>query len=98
MDIKEFDNDAETASDADYFAFVEWLSERTVEELKSAKGSGERQNEALRRYFETGEKANVTAGELVDFLCVSAPSLLDRAGYDGAEADDVMSILENFSL
>ncbi|HXI53089.1 MAG TPA: hypothetical protein VNH84_16350 [Candidatus Saccharimonadales bacterium] len=35
----------------------------------------------------------ISHGELIDFLSVSSPSVLDRAGYSNAEAEQVMKSL-----
>ena len=94
MDYSKFDNDADT-SDEEYFAFVEWLSAQTAEELRQARGEPEKQKQALCRYYKRGERANLTAGELIDFLGVSSPSILDRAGCDEEEADALMQISDN---
>ncbi len=91
MKLETFDNDA-YSSDDDYFAFVEWLSELTATELRQAKGNPEQQKQALCRYYKRGEQANLTPSELIDFLGVSAHSILERAGYDEAEGDAVMEI------
>ena len=89
MDYDRFDNDSDT-SEADYRAFVEWLSEGAVTEFRQARGDAERQKQVLCRYYKRGLRANLTTGELVDFLGVSSRSILDRAGYDEDESDAVM--------
>ena len=92
MDYNKFDNDAEDASDEEYFAFVACLSELTAGELKQAKHSREAQKLALCRYYKRGERANLTASELIDFLGVSSPCILEQAGYDEEEGDALMQI------
>ncbi len=96
MDFANYDNDA-NPSDADYFAFVAWLSDLTAQELVQAKGSPRQQKRALCRYYKRGERAHLTAGELIDFLAVSTPSILDQAGYDDEEADAIMQISDGLS-
>ncbi len=86
MDFNKFDNDADESAD-NYFAYVAWLSELTAEDLRRVKGSREQQKQALCRYYKHGEQANLTAGELIDFLGVSSPSILDMAGYTEEEGD-----------
>ena len=95
MDCETFDNDA-NPSDEDYFAFVAWLSNLAASELREAKGDQDKQKEALLRYYRRGEKANLTASELVDFLAVSTPSILDKAGYTEQESDVLMKISDQF--
>ena len=37
-------------------------------------------------YFQRGEHEGISHGELIDFLGVSSPSVLDRAGYTNEQA------------
>jgi hypothetical protein len=97
MDYETFDNDSGDASDADYTAFVEWLSEHAATELREAKGNPQQQKQALCRYYRRGLRASLTAGELVDLLGVSSPSILDRAGYNEEEGAVVMAISDSLS-
>jgi len=45
------------------------------------------------RYFQHGEREGISHGELIDFLGVSTPSVLDRADYTELEAQSVMDAL-----
>lgn len=45
------------------------------------------------RYFESGDHEGISHGELIDFLGISSPSVLDRAGYSDSEAQRVMDAL-----
>lgn len=76
----------------EYRAFVDWLSGIAASELRTARGNREQQIQALRRYYARGERANLTVGELVDFLGVSTPSILDTAGYTDEEALAAMEL------
>jgi hypothetical protein len=91
LDYETYDKDS-NSSDADYTGFVEWLSNLTATELRGAKGDPEKQTLALCWYYKRGERANLTAGELIDFLGVSSPSILGKAGYTDEEGDAVMEI------
>jgi hypothetical protein len=91
-----FDNDA-NASEADYSAFVQWLSEHTAAELRQAQGNREQTKRVLCRYYKRGMRANLTTGELIDFLGVSTPSILDKAGFDDEQADKVMAISDSLT-
>ncbi|BDI30966.1 hypothetical protein CCAX7_30170 [Capsulimonas corticalis] len=91
VDYENFDNDS-GSSDEEYSAFVEWLSELTAMDLREAKGDPEKQKQALCRYYKRGERANLTIGELIDFLGVSSPSIIDMADYTEEEGDDLMQI------
>lgn len=96
MDYNKFDNDT-NPSDDDYFDFVQWLSEATAVELAQAKGNREQLKNALCRYYKRGLRANLTTSELIDFLGVSTPSILDEAGFDEQEADEVMSLSDTLT-
>jgi hypothetical protein len=97
MDYDTFNNHSEDRTEEEYFAYVDWLSEQTAAALSEAKGDPEAQKQALCRYYKRGERANLTPGELIDFLGVSTPSILDDAGYDEAEADALMQISDNLT-
>ena len=97
MDYEKFDNDDPETSDDDYSEYVEWLSERTAEQLHQAKGDAVKERLALCRYYKRGEKANLTMGELIDFLAVSSPSIFDMAGYTDEESDPVMLISDGLT-
>lgn len=92
MDYNKFDNDNPDTSDAEYFAFVAWLSAKTAEELRQAKGNADAQKQALCRYYKRGACASLSTGELVDFLGVSSPSIIEDAGYDEEEGDALMQM------
>jgi hypothetical protein len=96
MNFEHYDNDM-NPSDADYFAFVNWLSEKTADELRTAKGDNQREEEALRRYYQRGEHANLTLAELIDFLCVSSPSILQEAGYSDEQAGAILLISDRLT-
>lgn len=93
-DFSKFDNDTDP-SDEDYAAFVEWLSERTASELRQAKGDVELQKKCLYRYYRQGEHAHLSAEELIDFLGVSTPSILEIAGYNEEEAAALMALSDS---
>ena len=97
MDVDAFDNDAEGTTEADYSAFVTWLSERTAAELRQAKGDPFVEKQALCRYYQRGERAHLTPGELIDFLAVSTPCILDDANYSDAEAESLMQISDSLT-
>ncbi len=96
INYESYDNDT-NPSDDDYFAFVNWLRARTTHELRQAEGDPERQKQALIRYYRQGEQSNLTAGELIDFLGVSSPSILEMAGYTDEEGDAVMEISDSIT-
>ena len=88
--LTDFDAD-ENDSDEDYFAFVHDLEDVTVAELLAARENVEAQKQAIKRYFLRGLKANLTMGELWDFLGVSSPSILERAGFEETDEKSATS-------
>jgi hypothetical protein len=45
------------------------------------------------RYLESGEREGISHSELIGFLGISCPSVLDLAGYSDSEAQRVMEAL-----
>ncbi len=97
MDYETFNNDADDTTDEEYEVFVRWLSEQTASQLRAVKGDTDAQREVLCRYYARGRRANLTPGELIDFLAVSTPSILDAAGYSEAEADALMKLSDSLT-
>ena len=97
MDYDSFDNDDPETSDEDYSEYVGWLSERTAQQFRHAKGDAVKQKLVLCQYYKRGEKANLTASELIDFLAVSSPSIFDMADYTDEEGDAVMVISDGLT-
>jgi hypothetical protein len=96
MDYERFDND-ECDDDEEYFEFVRWLSSRAAAELRDAKEDPVQQRQALCRYYKRGFRAHLTPGELIDFLGVSSPSILDMAGYSDEEGGAMMAISDGLT-
>jgi hypothetical protein len=48
---------------------------------------------ALAKFFSRGTAQGFTTGELVDFLGVSSPSILERAGFTDDEASVAMDVV-----
>jgi hypothetical protein len=91
MDYENYDSDKDDP-DEDHFQFVEWLENLTSIELRQAKGNREEQKRACCRYFKRGYKANLTTGALIDYLGVSYPAILDKAGYSDQESTELFQI------
>ena len=53
--------------------------------------------QAIADYLEKGYSARLSSGELVDFFCVSTPSILDKAGYDEEEADAAIRLYDEIN-
>jgi hypothetical protein len=52
---------------------------------------------ALCRYLRRGASAGLSTGELLDFLSVSSPSVLGRAGYSEQQTEQAMRVLATIS-
>ena len=78
---------------SDYADRIERVCARASDELRSCRDDVLAQLKACCRYFESGEHEGISHGELIDFLGISSPSVLDRAGYSDKEALRVMELL-----
>ncbi len=72
---------------------MEWLQRYGADELRAAKGNTKSIRTALCRYLKQGKGAGFSTGELVDWLGVSTPSILSKAGYSDGETEETMQIL-----
>jgi len=68
------------------------LKDLFVRAFSEAKGT-EKIRDVCCGYFKWGKNHQITTGELVDYLGVSSPSILDKAQYSEAEAKDVMELI-----
>ncbi len=78
---------------AEYRMRVEALAARCIAELQRAHGDRVLETKCCVRYLKRGVALGFTTGELVDFLGVSTPSILDRAGFSDDEGQRVMDEL-----
>lgn len=78
---------------AEYISLVERVSEVAIVEFRLSRGEFAKQRKAACRYFNLGLAAGLSTGELVDFLGVSSPSILSRAGYDDKESRLIMELI-----
>jgi len=90
-------NKAQNESEEDYFAFCELLENKTASDLRQAKGDKDAIIAAITTYLETGYNALLSSGELVDFFCVSTPSILDKAGYSEEEAEEAIRLYDEIN-
>ena len=79
-----------------YDALVDGVSKQAADDFRRAKIDGAKKL-ACCRYFKRGELAGLSRAELIDFLGVSTPSILDLAGYSADEAQEVMDALSDIS-
>jgi hypothetical protein len=76
---------------------LEELITVTVRDLKAARGDPAGLRVVLARFYQRGADADFTTGELVDYLGVSSPSILERAGFSDDEVDRAMAIVADLT-
>lgn len=77
----------------DYDKRIERVCREAAAEFRSCRDDLLAQVRVSCRYFESGEREGISHGELIDFLGISSPSVLDCAGYSASEAQRVMEAL-----
>src|SRR5881394_4093245 len=77
----------------DYAERIERVCSEAATQLRSCRDDLLAQVRVCCHYFESGEREGISHGELIDFLGISSPSVLDRAGYSDSEAQRVMESL-----
>jgi hypothetical protein len=77
----------------DYLERIERVCSAATAEFRSCRDDLIAQVGVCCRYFENGEREGISHGELIDFLGISSPSVLDHAGYSASEAQRVMEAL-----
>jgi hypothetical protein len=77
----------------DYAERIERVCREAAAEFHSCRDNLLAQVRACCHFFESGEREGISHGELIDFLGISSPSVLDRAGYSEEEAQRVMDSL-----
>ena len=80
-----------------YQELVAKLREEAALEFRAAGSDQKGRRSACCRYLKRGALAGMAQGELIDFLGVSSPSVLDIAGYPENEAQAVMEIMAQIS-
>jgi hypothetical protein len=80
-----------------YDALVDKVSKEAAEDFRRAARSDTEKKLACCRYFKKGAAAGLSHPELIDFLGVSSPSILELAGYSEDEAQEVMDGLASIS-
>ena len=84
-------------SPEEYGWLVDGVTRQAADEFRRAAGGLEEQRRACCRYFKRGHAADFSHPELIDFLGVSTPSVLDMAGYSDEDALRVMDMLSDIS-
>ena len=80
-----------------YLDLIELLRATAVNEFAAATGEEELQRRAILRYLKKGCAAGISTGELLDFLSISSPSILDRAGYSDSESEAIIRLVGEVS-
>ena len=73
------------------------LALETAGDFRTCAESFEEQRRACCRYFKRGALVGLSQPELIDSLALSAPSVLERAGYPPEAADRVMEMIGGIS-
>jgi len=73
------------------------VTELSAKEFRASERSESALRIVLARYLALGRLAGISQGELIDFLGVSSPSVLEVAGYSDEEQDQVMVLLGRLS-
>ena len=84
-------------SPEDYERLVDGITKQAAADFRQAARSILEQRLACCRYFKRGEIADLSRPELVDFLGVSTPSVLEMAGYSDENAQRVMEMIADIS-
>ena len=80
-----------------YERLVDDVTREAADDFRRAGQSIEEQRRACVRYFQRGHAAGLSHPELIDFLGVSTPSVLDKAGYSDEDSQRVMDMLAEIS-
>ena len=84
-------------SPEDYERLIDAFTKQAAADFRQASLSVKEQRQACCRYFKRGEIADLSRPELVDFLGVSTPSVLQMAGYSDEDALRVMEMIADIS-
>jgi hypothetical protein len=87
----------EEISPEDYERLVDAFTKQAAADFRQASLSTQEQRQACCRYFKRGEIADLSRPELVDFLGVATPSVLEMAGYSDEDAQRVMEMVADIS-
>ena len=74
----------------DYAERIEKVCREAADALRGCCGDRLARLRICAAYFNRGKEEGISHGELIDFLGISAHSVLDRAGYSASEALRVM--------
>lgn len=81
----------------EYEATVREFARLAADDFRQSTATEHEQRSAICRYFRRGAAADFSHPELIDFLGVSMPSVLDMAGYSDSAARRVMEMLADIT-
>lgn len=84
-------------SPTDYERSVTEFVRRAADDFRQSAATEHEQRAAICRYFLRGAAADYSHGELIDFLGLSSPSVLDVAGYSDKAAQHMMEMLADIT-
>ena len=87
----------EEISPEDYEQLVDKITKEAATDFQRGSRNAQGQRQACCRYFKRGDLAGLSRPELIDFLAVSTPSILELAGYTDKEAQAVMDLITDIS-
>src|SRR5687767_9499579 len=77
-------------SEDEYIAFIEWLSDSCVRDMKQITLPL-----AIEQYIRRGYEAHLSPSELTDYFCVSSNNVVETAGFTSEEADVVVRVYDD---
>jgi hypothetical protein len=80
-----------------YKRLVDDFTREAADDFRRAGQDFVEQHRACVRYFRRGHSVGLSHPELIDFLGVSTPSVLDKAGYSDEDSQRVMGMLADIS-
>jgi len=84
-------------AEANYVRSVTEFTRLAADDFRQSVSTEKEQRAALCRYLRRGAVEDLSTAELIDFLGVSSPSVLEMAGYSDEAADGVMAMLADIT-
>lgn len=82
-------------SEADRAAFIQWLTEQTVAELKAARESEPAIHAAVKNYVKHALDANLPFEDIEEILGINEPCIMDLAELSEADEEAVVDAFED---
>jgi len=81
----------------EYEAAVREFTRLAADDFRQSSATEHAQRSAICRYLRRGAAADFSHPELIDFLAISTPSVLDMAGYSDSAAQRVIEMLADIT-